>query len=799
MRDSFDFGWKFFKGDAPGGAQLPGFADSGWREIDLPHDWSIEGPFAENEPAGSTGGYLPTGIAWYRKHFRLDESEKQRRVAIEFDGVYQNSEVWINGQYLGKRPYGYITFHYDITPHVNFGSRDNVIAVKVDNSHQPNCRWYSGSGIYRHTWLRLTNAVHVATWGTYVTTPEVSKDKSVVRIKTRVQNEGNNTARCTLATRLLDREGKAVKTAESNQDLAANSNYEFVQQINLENPYLWSVETPYLYTVTSELRDAAALVDEYETPIGIREAVFDADKGFLLNGERVKINGVCLHHEAGPVGAAVPVRMWERRLETLKRMGCNGIRTSHNPYAPEFLDLCDRMGFLVMDELTDEWKVPKGQTPHFGYHLYFDEWSERDAKDFIHRDRNRPSVILWSAGNEVPDQVVAGGAETARRLIEIFHREDPTRLVTVACDHIVSEPEAATPEFLDQLDVVGYNYVDRWRERAETYYSSDRHAFPKRRMIGTENGGMGGVRGSYASLLEKRDTTDPAGAFWWRGSARPNTDAESLWKFEAIYDYVSGDHMWTGIDYLGEAHWPSKGAGSGVIDTCGFEKDGYYFYKSQWTKEPMVHLFPHWNWKGREGQFIPVFVFTNCDSVELFVNGKSAGVQAYQFPRYGMTERYGHYPNRGLRTTSDLHLSWTIPYEPGTLHAVGLKGGKEVARMEISTAGEPAGIELKVDRDAITADRRDVAHVTVRIVDAQSRMVPEADNELTFAVEGQGKLIGLDNGNPESHEDYKSNRRHAFNGMCLAVVQSAATPGRIQLAASSPGLKAAMVTISTKV
>src|ERR1035437_6716520 len=675
IRESFDFGWKFLKRDAPG-AQQPEFSDSPWRSVDLPHDWSIEGPFGEQEKAQ---GSLPTGIAWYRKRFRVPDSYKDRTVVVEFDGIYQNSEVWINGQYLGKRPYGYVAFSYDLSAHIK-GGGDNVIAVKVDNSKQPNCRWYSGSGIYRHTWLLATNQLHVAYWGTFVTSPRVSKNAATLQVKTRVKNERKTSATCGLTTSLLGRDGKTVQTAEATQQIAAAGEYEFVQQVSVDKPRLWSVADPYLYKVHTTVSGQGRIVDEYDTPSGIREALFDADKGFLLNGEHVKLNGVCLHHEAGSVGAAVPERVWERRLEILREMGCNAIRTSHNPYAAEFLDLCDRMGFLVMNEAFDEWKVPKGQMRN-GYHLYFDEWYERDLMNFIHRDRTHPSVVLWSAGNEVPDQGAAEGADTLRRLLKVFHAEDPTRPVTVACDHIASEPASQTvrPEFLAQLDVVGYNYVDRWRERAQLYYSIDHDAFPQRPVIGTESSGMGGVRGDYRGLVPAAALAGGAVATSARprGGAGRGIDREQVWKFVGAYDYVSGDFMWTGIDYLGEASWPAKASSSGAIDTCGFKKDGFYFYQSQWTAKPMVHLFPHWNWKGREGQFIPVTCYTNCDTVELFINGRSVGVRGYEFPRYGMQERYGNLAprERTLRTTADLHLSWDVPYEPGTLKAVGTKDG----------------------------------------------------------------------------------------------------------------------------
>ena len=675
-----------------------------------------------------------------------------------------------------------------------------MIAVRVDNSHQPNCRWYSGSGIYRHTWLLITNKVHVAYWGTFVTTPQVDMNSSIVQIKTKVQNEAKDDATCTLATSILDRDGKVIQTAEASQSIAANGGeYEFVQQVRVDKPTLWSPDSPYLYKVRSTVREQDRVVDEYDTVLGIRGIEFDADRGFLLNGKQVKLKGVCLHHDGGPVGAAVPEGIWERRLEKLKAMGCNSIRTSHNPYAPEFMDLCDRIGFMVMNEVFDEWKIAKRQTPDYGYRIYFDEWSERDVTSYVHRDRNHPSVVLWSAGNEIPDQVVPAGVGTLRRLIEIFHREDPTRPVTAGCNRIAANLAGdlgTTPEFLELLDVVGYNYVDGRRERAEKYCSDDRHAFPRRRFIGTENLSMSGTRGDYRGLFPLSPGVTMRRP--WGLSCNRGTDVAQLWKFVRIYDYMCGDHMWAGIDYLGESDWPAKHSSDGVLDTCGFEKDGYYFYQSQWTDKLMLHLFPHWNWKGKEGEVVPVLCYTNCDTVELFVNGKSFGVQGYWFPRVGDRSPQAVGRSTAPRTTSDLHLTWTVPYQPGTLKAVGTKDGKVVAEVEVTTAGEPAAIELSVDRDAIAADRRDVAHFTVKILDAQGRVVPVADNEVAFEIQGEGKIIGLDNGNPVSHEDFKGSRRKAFNGLCLAIVQATAKPGRIQLTATSPGLKSSSVAITTK-
>jgi beta-galactosidase len=799
-RDSFDFGWKFLKGDARG-AHLPNFADAAWRDVDLPHDWSIEGQFNGSEPSSGNGAYLPTGIGWYRKRFRMPAADRGRVVLLDFDGVYQNSEVWINGQYLGLRPYGFVPFAYELTPYLKFEA-DNLVAVKVDNSRQTNCRWYSGSGIYRHTWLSSTDPLRVAHWGTFVTCPHVSRQSSIVELRTRVANGRKSPAQCTLTAELVDNVGRVVATQESSQTVSAQGEYEFVQQITVDQPSLWEPANPYIYTARSTVRDTSSLVDAYETPFGIREAIFDPHRGFLLNGEHIKLNGACIHQEAGCVGSAVPECMWERRLALLKEMGCDAIRTSHNPYAAEFLDLCDRMGFLVMNEAFDEWKVPKGQMRN-GYHLYFDEWYERDLVNFIHRDRNHPSVVLWSAGNEVPDQDDPEGPDTLRKLLRVFHAEDPTRPVTVACDHIASEPTAVRPEFLAQLEVVGYNYVDRWRERAQLYYSIDHDAFPQRPVIGTESSGMGGARGDYRGLFPVPPMPaagNQAPAQPMMGGAGRGIDTEQLWKFVGAHDYVSGDFMWTGIDYLGEARWPAKASSSGVIDTCGFKKDGFFFYQSQWTPRPMVHLFPHWNWKGREGQFIPVTCYTNCETVELFINGRSVGVRGYEFPRYGMQDRYGNVAphDRTLRTTADLHLSWDVPYEPGTLKVVGTRAGVAAATAEVSTTGEPASIRLSADRTEIAADRRDVAHIMVEVLDPQGRVVPTGENEIAFDLLGEGKLIGVDNGNPQSHAGYKTNRCQAFNGLCLAVVQSTARPGSIRITASSTALQGDALTISAK-
>jgi len=790
-KTSFDEGWSFSRGDFAD-ASSASFVEKGWSELNVPHDWSIAGPFSRNEPSGGSGGYSPTGIGWYRKSFRLEKAVARKRVSILFDGIYQRSEVWINGQSLGLRPYGYISFAYDLTKWLRFGDEANFLAVRVDNSLQPNSRWYSGSGIYRHVWLVATDPLHIAQWGTAITTPEVSADRAVVEVATRVVNESGAVADCALTTVLHDKDGTVAATDTAHTQIAAGGEYVFRQRLTVANPMLWSTKSPVLYTAHQSLSTGSHEVDANSTPFGIRKIEFDVDRGFLLNGEHVKLNGVCLHGDGGAVGAAVPERVWERRLELLKEMGCNAIRCSHNPPAPEFLDLCDAMGFLVMDEAFDEWRQAKIQTPQYGYHRYFDEWADRDVEAMIGRDRNHPSIVIWSAGNEVPDQTAPSGPETARKLVDLFHATDPTRLVTVACDQIAAEPRSAAQEFLNILDVVGYNYVDRWRDRREKYYSIDRHDFPQRRFIGTESEAMRGARGAYSLAA-------PAALF---GQPASNTriEVEQMQKFIQTYDYVSGDFFWTGIDYLGEARWPERVATSGVLDTCGFRKDAYYLYQSLWTSAPVLRLFPHWNWKGHEGEIVAVTCYTNCDTVELLVNGKSFGLKGFEFPRLGMSGRYGNYPARAraLETTADLHLSWDVPYEPGMLKAVGTRDGKVVQTAEVSTTGEPAAIRMTADRSAIETSWRDVAHVTVEIVDAQGRTVPDAANAIAFSLDGPGRILGVDNGQPDSSESYQGNQRAAFNGLALVLLQAAGGPGTMQLSASSAQLTGATVAIVTR-
>ena len=633
--------------------------------------------------------------------------------------------------------------------------------------------------------MSIADPLHIGQWGTYVTTPFVDSSKASVLIRTRVDNRYGSTKSAVLRTTIVDADRKILASIELPLTLNANASNELEQTTDLSFPYLWSVESPVLYTLHSEILLNNKIIDDYNTSFGIRNIRFDANKGFLLNGKMVKLNGVCLHHDAGSVGAAVPIQVWERRLQLLKEMGCNAIRTSHNPTAPEFMDLCDKMGFLVMDEIFDEWTLGKVE---FGYNKYFKEWSQKDLVAFIHRDRNHPSVVMWSAGNEIGEQSKEGGDEVLRSLIETFHREDPTRPVTTGNDHIAADGGSARLAFLNQLDIVGYNYVDRWHERRELFYSIDKLAHPEWKMTGTESVSIPGTRGNYYG-----------GSFFGIDSSviRPANlsaviRAEQLWKFVSTHDYVIGDFMWTGIDYIGEARWPSKNSSSGVIDLCGFPKDAYYFYKSQWTEQPMIHLFPHWNWRGKEGQVIQVMAFTNCDTVELFLNGRSFGMKSLQFPRPGNSGAWNRYDVAPVyNSTGDLHLSWDVPYEPGVLKAVGRRNGKIVYTEEIKTTGAPAAIRLSSDRKQLSGVNMDVAQLTLEVVDENGNVVPTASNEIKLTVEG-GRLIGFDNGNPADHDNMKSATRKVFNGLALAIFSSNRT---MTIRAESKGLTPASIEI----
>lgn len=784
---NFDPGWKFSLGDFPKALQS-NFDDNNWRTLDVPHDWSIELQNDKEAPGGGGVGFFPTGVGWYRKTFDVPKYDPEKKYSIEFDGVYMNSEVWVNDVYLGRHPYGYSSFSYDLTGLLK--SKVNVIAVRVDNSKQPNSRWYTGSGIYRHVRLVETAKLHFEKWGIFYYTKSLEENAATIYLKTTVLNNNVSAIEEVIITNsILDQQGKEVASSKTSTIINANSYYTAEQETEVPLPKLWSVESPYLYTLKSTISVNGEEVDRMHRNMGIRTIEYDINKGFLLNGKQVKMKGVNLHHDGGAVGAAVPERVWERRLQILKDGGCNAIRTAHNPMAPEFYDLCDKMGFLVMDEAFDEWIRGKR---NYTYKLYFKDWYEKDLKAMVYRDRNHPSIVMWSIGNEVPDQSSEEGPGIARTLIKICKEADPTRLITSGNDRIVADDNPASEEYLAEFkdEIVGYNYPDRWHERRELYYHEDKLNYPNRRVVATESSGMGGYRGIY----DLGDNPDKVNAEYSHG--RP-IDVEQRWKYTLLNDYVIGDFMWTGIDYYGESwRWPSRGASSGYLDNCGFPKDGYYFFKSIWTEEPTLNLLPHWNLEGRDGQIVPVVAYTNCDTVELFLNGKSYGVKYLEFPRKGNTERWNK-PEEGkvYTTTGDLHLSWDVPYEPGELVAVGKKDGKEYT-YSVVTAGKPAQIRLSTDRSEIKADPSDVAHVTVEILDKDGNLVPTADNLVEFKVDG-AQIIGVESGNMRDLSSSKGNERKAFNGLCLAIVQSE-KPGEITVKALSEGLTSASLTIKAE-
>jgi len=798
-KKDFTENWKFILGD-PAGAEAPNYSDDTWRILDLPHDWSIEGEFSKDNPAGTSGGALPDGIGWYRKSFTLPLSDTGKKVFVEFDGVYMNSTVWVNGHFLGKRPYGYISFQYELTPYLKYGQEKNVLAVRVDNEKQPASRWYSGSGIYRNVWLTVTRPVHVNHWGTFVTTPEVSEDNARIRIETKIRNHEKEAVHVVLRTVLLDADGRSVASASKPVEIGEDAVASVMQEMNIIRPALWSVETPNLYKAVSYVIKGKEIMDDYTTPFGIRTFHFDPDKGFFLNGKYVKIRGVCNHHDLGALGAAINTRALERQLEILRGMGVNAIRTSHNPPAPELLDLCDRMGFIVMDEAFDVWR--KGKRP-YDYHLYFDEWHKRDLTDFVLRDRNHPSVIMWSIGNEIPEQHTPEGAVIGKELSEIVKSLDPTRPVTSAMNN--PEAESNSLSRSGACDLIGHNYhTNNWMEFHEV--------FPGGIFIASETTSAIATRGHYdmpsdsirrwpprkqireirkkyklkeknvdtETLVRKYHLMNPdfTCSSYDNCSVPWGSTHEETWKIVKKHDFISGMFIWTGFDYLGEPTpypWPARSSYFGIVDLAGFPKDAYYMYQSEWTDKDVLHLFPHWNWK--RGDIIDVWAYTNCSEVELFLNGKSLGKKSKQ--------------------GDDLHIMWRVLYEPGILKAVGQRNGKTLMA-EVKTAGVPAKISLQADRKEIHADGKDLSFVTVTVTDKDGVMVPDADNLVQFKVDGDASIAGVDNGSEISMEPFKADHRKAFNGKCLVILQANRKPGTITLTASAQGLKPATIEITSK-
>lgn len=780
VQEFFGFDWEFALTDSP---DFPG-EQTKWQPVQLPHDWSVQYPVEADAPSCGSGGYARTGLGWYRRCFSADFSE-QERVSLYFEGVYMNCDIWVNETYVGGHVYGYTSFELDVTAALVPG--DNEILVRVDNSHQPGSRWYTGSGITRDVLILRTNCCHIKTWGVCVTTPEIRQEQATVRVQTALMGAfGREGLR--LETRLLDDTGTICTAEECAVTQKAESTA--FQELLLPAPKIWDIKHPSLYTAVSRLYRGETLLDEVRTRFGVWQIDYNAEQGFLLNGRKVILKGVCLHHDGGCVGAAVPVPVWRRRLQKLRDMGANALRFSHNPPDPALLDLTDEMGFLVMDEAFDEWRAMKGKEfgsnthESRGYSEWFESCFQKDMTDMILRDRNHPSIIMWSIGNEVREQVLEGGWEIARKLAGICHSLDATRPITQGCDQVKAEPVPAHESFLQELDIVGVNYTDRWRDRTETFFDEEKREHPDWLLLGTEDISVSGRRGDHRKQTKE--------SVWGRTPYFANMlKAEKLWKFVRTRPYVIGSFMWTGIDYLGECFWPDKSASAGVLDTCGFEKDGYYFYQSLWTQDqPVLHVCPTLNEDYEPGSVIPLVVYTNCPTVELFADGKSYGVKAYEFPAQGMTQEWGHF-DRPLApiTTNDLHLSWDIPWHCKELVAVGRDcGGTEILRKSITAAGKPAALLVEADRKSLSADGRDVVQLTVALQDMDGRTVPDADEIIRIRVKG-GTLLGMDNGRPDCRELYTSGSRRTYHGLLYAVIRTIQQKGDLQIELSAPGLE----------
>jgi beta-galactosidase len=780
-RKSFNEDWKFYLGDNKGDPSTLNFPDQHWRSLRLPHDWSIELPFDKDSPTGTGGGALRGGSGWYRKIFSLATTMRGKKVFIDFDGVYMNGEVFINGRSMSTRPNGYISFRHDLTPYLKYGTEKNVIVVKVDNSKQPNSRWYSGSGIYRNVWLTITDRVRVHQWGVHVTTPVVNKEKATLRFAIKIVRGPRSSQQLTIQTVLYDKTGKRAGRALTVQTTSADTVH-LTQEMTIEKPELWSVDNPAMYRAVTKVLEGEKVLDEYNTPVGIRYFHFDPDKGFFLNDKHVKIRGVCMHHDLGCLGTAVNTRALQRQLEILKAMGCNGIRTSHNPPAPELLDLCDKMGFIVMDEAFDMWA--KSKTP-YDYHLYWEKWHRLDLEDQILRDRNHPSVFMWSLGNEIGEQwgKDTSGRMILRELVDITKRLDKTR-PTVTANNEINTWNNLLQAKAD--DMIGYNYN-------HTKWDSVHYRWGKKPFIVTESVSSLQSRGHYDMPsdsirqwpprwdlpVEKANPDTTCSAYDNCHAPWGSTHEASLRMLEK-YPHVSGMYIWTGFDYIGEPTpypWPARSSYFGIVDLAGFPKDVYYLYQSVWTDKPVLHIFPHWNWT--KGQTIDIWAYyNNADEVELFVNGRSAGVKKKQ--------------------GDDLHVMWRTIFEPGTIKAVSRKNGKTILTKEIKTAGSPARLELLADRKIINADGYDLSFVTVKVVDKDGNLVPDASHSISFTTNGEGIVAATDNGHQTDLTSFQSATRKAFKGMCLAVIRSKGKTGDIKLMATADGLPTANLTITAK-
>jgi beta-galactosidase len=769
----FDYDWKFNLGDTAS-AKLNDFDDTAWRTLDLPHDWSIEGRISPKNPMGVAGGYFPSGLGWYRKTFKVPGEWNGKNVSVYFEGVYMNSEVFINGKSLGVYPYGYSSFTYNLTPYLE-ADKENVIAVRVDNSQQVNCRWYSGSGIYRHVWMMVTNPLHVAHWGVGISTPEVSSKKAVVQVKILVENQTASPQSIVLKTGLFAPNGKGAGDKQTNLELAANSQKEVTQTISVTNPLLWSTETPVLYAAQVQVLKDKQVVDNTKTPFGIRSIKFTAENGFQLNGKTIKLNGGCVHHDNGCLGAAAFDRAEERRIELLKAAGFNAVRTSHNPPSEAFLDACDKLGLLVIDEAFDGWREAKNK---YDYALYFDQWCKRDVEAMVLRDRNHPSIVMWSTGNEILERKKPEAVEIANMLAGTIKNLDPDRPVTSAMTTWDTAWELFDP-LMAAHDVCGYNYQ---LHRA----TSDHQRVPSRIIVHTE---------SYPR------------------------DAFTNWKLVQDNNYIIGDFVWTSMDYLGESsigrwyysgdipgeHWehdffPWHGAYCGDVDLIGWRKPISHYRSMLYNnneklymavrepapepieiKETLWSVWPtweSWTWPGFEGENVLVEVYSKYPKVRLYLNNKLVGEQA-------------------TTVEQQFKAAFSVPYSPGLLKAVGVENDKEMESAILQTSGDAAKIKLIADRKEILANGQDLSFVTIEITDKEGVFQPNASNLLHFKIEGAGTIAGVGNADMKDCDQYVGNTRKAWKGRALVVIKSNRNAGDIKLTVTSPGLAEDAVNIGT--
>ncbi len=793
---NFNHGWQFKKGLNEGAEKLD-FDDSDWRTLNLPHDWAIEGDFSSQYNA-RTGGLEVHGTAWYRKTFTVDKKYKDKVVSIEFDGAMNNAHLWVNGEFVGKRPFGYIGFEFDLTSHIKFG-QENTISVRL-SPEDLSSRWYPGAGIYRNVRLKINNPIHIAQWGTYITTPKIDDQSATTKIVTLINNKNNCEQSAKLRTTIFNKDGQLVSEKESDIVLQANASGYANQELTIQNPLRWDLDSPYLYKVVSEIHLDGKVIDIYESDFGIRDISFTAEGGFKLNGRSVKFKGVCMHHDLGPLGSAVNYRATERQVQIMKKMGVNAIRTSHNPPSPELLQICDRLGVLVQVEAFDEWKIAKVVN---GYNKYFDEWHEKDLRDMIKRDRNHPSVIMWSIGNEILEQGRKDGWKLTKHLNDICHDEDPTRPTTAGFNYF---PAPFTNKLANQIDVVGLNY---WPLNYQEVLDNN----PNMIVYGSETSSQTSSRGIYHLPIDamQQHQTNQASSYdvivgppW---AYPPDVEFEQQEKVNKSL----GEFMWTGFDYLGEPtpyggrdnsthgywndDWPSHSSYFAPVDLCGFPKDRFYLYQSQWTEEPMVHVLPHWNWEGMEGTSIPVYAYTNCEQVELFVNGKSLGKKTKGVDLTPIPAEF-HGFEKGTYQ-SKYRLSWDVPYQPGEIKVVASTNGEVLAEKSIKTAGKPVEIKLSADRSILKANDVDLSFITVEVLDENGIHCPTANNLIEFNVNGQGTIAGVGNGNSASLEPLQSDKISLFSGKALLIISATNKKGEISITASSKGLPDATIRLKS--